>query len=247
MKRLLLAALLLSACAPAAVRTASPAFQASFSEGGVLWNEGGKVTLARFPAFRKASVNLPAPATAVGWQTANQSTVPWVALGGLGLLVTADGRPVTVQVGPVVAMSSGLLYRQDGSAVAYDGVGSGSGLLGAPDAVVTGGDGHDYAVQDGKLYRLEGGRQTLLSSAAQPYLYAEPSGAGTANAPTVVTQSGRYTLTGAVLERRDGAGVLLASLPHPAGLVGAVGSLIVTVQPGGQLRFFAPDLKELTP
>jgi hypothetical protein len=246
-KRLLLAALLLSACAPAVVRTAPPAFQASFSEGGVLWQEGGKVTLARFPVFRKVPVGLPSPATAVGWQRTAQMVTPWVALGGLGLLVTADGRPATVQAGPVVAMSSTQAYRQDGSAVGYDAQVGVSGLLGAPDAVVTGGDGLDYAVQDGKLYRLENGRQTLLTSAAQPYLYAEPGGAGTANAPTAVTQSGRYTLTGTVLERRDGAGALLASLPHPAGLVGAVGSLIVTVQPGGVLRVFAPDLRELKP
>ena len=245
---LTLAVLLLTACAPATVRTAAPtALQASFSESGVLWTEGGKVTLARFPAFRKVSVNLPAPASAVGWQTVRGNNTPWVALGSLGLLVTADARPVTVQVGPVVAMSSALLYRQDGSAVSYDGGAAGSGLLGAPDAVVTGGDSQDYAVQDGKLYRLDGAKQTLLSGAAQPYLYTEPSGAGTANAPTVVTQSGRYTLTGTVLERRDGAGVLLTSLPHSAGLLGAVGSLIVTVQPGGTLRFFAPDLKELKP
>ena len=41
--------------------------------------------------------------------------------------------------------------------------------------------------------------------------------------------------------------MLLASLAHGAGVVGAVGSVIVTVQPGGTLRVFAPELRELTP
>ena len=63
----------------------------------------------------------------------------------------------------------------------------------------------------------------------------------------MATLDGRYTLTGTALERRDAAGVLLASLPHPAGLLGQVGSLIVTVQPGGMLRFFGPELRELKP
>ena len=258
MKRIVVMALLLSACAPAAVKTvgtgpaAPAALQASFSSDGVIWNEGGRVTLARFPGFQKVAVRVPAGATAVGWQSAggpslNRVNTPWVALTGLGLIVTADARPVSVQVGRMVALSSALVYRQDGSAVGYDGGPAGSGLLGTPEAVVTGGDGLEYALQNGKLYRLGSGGQVLLSGAAQPFLYATPSGAATANAPTVATLDGRYTLTGTALERRDAAGVLLASVPHPAGLLGQVGSLIVTVQPGGMLRFFGPELRELRP
>ena len=262
MKRLLLMALLLSACAPAAVKpvgtnpAASATLQASFSSDGVIWNEGGRVTLARFPGFQKLAVRVPAGATAVGWQSVGAQTVggqslnrlntPWVALAGLGLIVTADARPVSVQVGRTVVLSSALVYRQDGSAVGYDGS-AGTGLLGIPEAVVTGGDGLEYALQGGKLYRLGSGGQVLLSAAAQPFLYATATGAATANAPTLSTLDGRYTLTGTALERRDAAGVLLASVPHPAGLLGQVGSLIVTVQPGGTLRFFGPELRELRP
>ena len=197
--------------------------------------------------FQKVSVRVPAGATAVGWQSVNRVNMPWVALAGLGLIVTADARPASVQVGRTAVLSSALVYRQDGSAVGYDGGPAGSGLLGTPEAVVTGGDGLEYALQNGKLYRLGSGGQVLLSGAAQPFLYATATGAATANAPTVVTLDGRYTLTGTALERRDAAGVLLASVPHPAGLLGQVGSLIVTVQPGGMLRFFGPELRELKP
>ena len=220
--------------------------QASFSSAGLLWSEGGKVTLARAPAFQKVAVTVPAGVTAVGWQVVGSERTPWAALGPLGLLLTADGRPVTVQAGRVVALSSTRAYREDGSTAGYDGV-PGAGLLGTPDAVVTGGDGADYAVQGGNLYRLGNGAQTLVSGAAQRYLYADLTGAATANAPTAVTPDGRYTLTGTVLERRDAAGVLLAAHAHPAGLIGVVGNLIVTLQLGGILRFFAPDLKELRP
>ena len=258
MKRILLTALLLSACAPVAVQIAGvkpigtdPAapttIQASFSGDGVIWTEGGRVTLARFPGFQKVSVRVPAGATAVGWQSVNRVNTPWVALAGLGLIVTADARPVSVQVGRTVALSAAFVYRQDGSAVGYDGGPASTRLLGTPEAVVTGGDSLEYAIQGGKLYRLGSGGQVLLSGAAQPYLYAIVSGAATANAPTVFTLDGRYTLTGTALERRDAAGVLLASAPHPAGLLGQVGNLIVTVQPGGILRFFGPELRELQP
>jgi hypothetical protein len=248
----LAAALLLSACAPAAVRsTQEPPFQASFSESGVLWLEKGAVTLARAPGFHKVVVNLPQAATAVGWQQTDTVSIPWVALGNLGLIVTADARPVSVQVGRAALLSKTRVYRQDGTTVGYDGSGAGSGLLGEPDAVVTGGDGLEYAVQGGKLYRLGGDSQLpnsgqlLLSSAARPLLYATPSGAETANVPTAVTLAGRYQLTGTALERRDAAGVLVSSLPHPAGLIGVVGGEIVTLQPGGRLRFFGPELREL--
>ncbi|GGJ73426.1 hypothetical protein [Deinococcus aquiradiocola] len=250
---LVAAALLLAGCTPtvsparpSTVRPGAPALQASFSESGVLWLEGGRVTLARAPAYRRVSVPLQAQATAVGWQTANRTDTPWVALGAVGVLVTADARPVVLQAGRVVALTATRAYREDGSTVSYDGT-PGAGLLGTPDATVTGGDGLEYATQAGKLYRVDSGGQTLLSTAALPYLYATPGGAATSNAPTAVTASGSYTLTGTALERRDAAGVLLASVPHPPGVVGAVGPLIVTLQPGGTLRFFAPELRELTP
>ncbi len=181
MKRILLTALLLSACAPVAVQIAGvksigtdPAapttIQASFSGDGVIWTEGGRVTLARFPGFQKVSVRVPAGATAVGWQSVNRVNTPWVALAGLGLIVTADARPVSVQVGRTVALSAAFVYRQDGSAVDYDGGPASTRLLGTPEAVVTGGDSLEYAIQGGKLYRLGSGGQVLLSGAAQTYL-----------------------------------------------------------------------------
>jgi len=248
-KRLAALAFLLAACAPAAVRPVPAAdLQASFSGQGVIWAEGGRVTLARAPLFQRVALRVPSGVTAVGWQVTPSGTTvsPWVAVGGLGLLLTADGRPVTLQAGRVVALSGTRAYREDGSTYSYDGL-PGAGLLGTPGAVVTGGDGLDYAVQQGNLYRLDSGGQTLLSGAAQRYLYATPTGAATANAPTVVTLDGRYTLTGTALEWRDASGLLLASLPHPSGLIGVVGNVIVTLQPGGALRFFAPDLRELHP
>ncbi|WP_425145953.1 hypothetical protein [Deinococcus sp.] len=253
MNRLILAAgLLLCACAPALQRSTPAAFQASFSPAGVIWLDGGQVTLARYPAFQQTGVKLPAPAAAVAWQPGSDgSSMPWAALTSAGLLLSADGRPVSVAVGRVVALSSTRVYREDGSATGYDGS-LAAGLLGAPDAVVTGGDGLDYALQGSKLYRLDSGGPTLLTSAALPVLYATPGngeygGVGTANAPTVTTATGRYTLTGSALERRDAAGVLLASVPHGAGLVGTVGTLIVTVEPGGRLKVFGPDLRALGP
>ena len=257
MKRLaLISALLLSACAPVvqgatgAQTTPKPALQASFSPAGVIWLEGGQVWVARSPGFQKMNVRLPAPAAAVAWQTGTNDFTPWAALTSAGLIVTADGRPVSVPVGRVVAMSSSRVYREDGSAVGFDGSAA-TGLLGAPDTAITGSDGLDYALQGTRLYRLDGSAApTLLTTAAAPFLYASPvgefGGIGSANAPTLVTNTGRYTLTGTALERRDASGVLLASLPHGAGVVGAVGSVIVTVQPGGTVRVFAPELRELT-
>lgn len=259
-RALLAAALLFTACAPATTRVTPPTLQASFSAQGVIWTEGSRVTLARAPLFQMVVPRVPAGVTAVGWQAASLSSggaaTPWVGVGGLGLLLTADGRPVTLQAGRVVALSGTRAYREDGSTYSYDGV-PGAGLLGTPDAVVTGGDGSEYAVQAGNLYRLGSsgqtvgsqtvGSQTLLSGAAQRYLYATPTGAATANAPTVVTLDGRYTLTGTALEWRDASGLLLGSLPHPPGLIGVVGGVLVTLQPGGDLRFFAPDLRELHP
>ncbi|ULH15321.1 hypothetical protein MF271_15455 [Deinococcus sp. KNUC1210] len=262
MKRLLVAAsLLLGACAPvmqgdtSVQRAPKPALQASFSPAGVIWLEGGQVWLARSPGFQKVNLRLPGPASAVAWQAVTNDFTPWAALTAAGLIVTADARPVSVPVGRVVAMSSSRVYREDGSAVGFDGsaaaVGS-AGLLGAPDTVLTGSDGLDYALQGSRLYRVDGSAApTLLTTGAAPFLYAaaagEFGGVGTANAPTLVTSTGRYVLTGAALERRDAAGALLASVPHGAGVLGAVGSLIVTVQPGGKLRVFAPELRELTP
>ncbi|MFC4454950.1 hypothetical protein [Deinococcus sonorensis] len=243
MKRLaLLAGLLLSACAPTLQQApASLALQAAFSSDGVVWSEGGQAHVARAPTFQASTVRLPAPATAVSWQ----GGVPWVAVPRLNALLSADGRPVTLPVGRVVALSGTRVYRQDGSAVTYAGAAT-EGLIGAPGAVLTGPDGLDYAVQQGRLYRVSGG-PVLLSAAARPFLYATLTGAATANAPTLQTQDGLYTLSGEALERRDLTGALLARVSHAPGLIGAVGATIVTVSAGGLLRFFAPDLRELKP
>ncbi len=264
----LLLAGLLAGCAPAAFRqsaapavprTATPAqptqarptlsagLQASFSEGGVIWLEGGRVTLARAPGFRLQAVALPGPASAVAWQ----GGLPWVALGGLGLLVSADGRPLSVPVGRVVALSATRAYRQDGSAVSVSPAGAvtpAGGVPGTPSAVLTGGDGLDYAEANGALYRVTGlGEAQLLDESPGPLLSLTPQGAVSARLPGVQTLGGLYRLTGTALERLDGSGRLLASAPHPPGQVGVVSGMIVTVSAGGRLRVFAPDLRELRP
>ena len=265
MKRLLPGLLLtglLAACAPlmqgggategSAAPAGPPALQASFSPAGVIWLEGGQVTLARAPDFQKLSVRLPGSAAAVAWQRSGDTYTPWAALKSAGLILTADARPRSVPVGRVAALSRGRVYREDGSAVNYDGTPADSGLLGAPDAVQTGSDDLEYARQGSRLYRLDSGGPALLSSAARPFLSAaalagggEFGGVESTLTPTLFTPAGRYTLTGTALERRDAAGVLRASVAHGPGVVGAVGSVIVTVGVGGALRVFAPELREV--
>ena len=131
--------------------------------------------------------------------------VAWGALPDAGIIVTLDGPPETRVVGRAVRLSHQRIYRQDGSAVNYGG-GAAGGVLGFPQAVLTGGDGEEYALVGGDLER-PGNPPTLLSAGAQAYLYRLPGrGAATSNVPTVQTDQGLYRLTGAQLERLDARG-----------------------------------------
>ena len=239
---------LLTACAPAQTqsqrapaRSALP-FQADFSDAGVTWVSGGQAYVARAPSFRVQPAPLPTPAVAAAWV----GNVAWGALPDAGLIVTLDGPPDSRVVGRAVRLSRQRVYLQDGSAVNYGG-GAADGVLGFPQAVLTGGDGEEYALVGGSLYR-PGRPPTLLSGGAQPYLYRLPGrGAATSNVPTVQTDQGLYRLTGTHLERTNASGQPLISLPHGPGLIGVVGGRVVTLGAGGSIRVFLSDLREVRP
>ena len=251
MKRRLAACLLvsLSACAPiqnnqtAAPRTpVSLPFQADFSDAGVAWVSAGQAYVARAPSFKVLLSPLPTPAYAAAWV----GNVAWGALPGPGLIVTLDGPPESQVVGRAVRLSQTLIYRQDGTTLDY-GAGQGPDLPAAPSAVLTGGDGRDYALVGGSLYQ-PGSPATLLSENAQAYLYRLPGrGAATSNLPSVQTGAGLYQLTGKALQRLDGTGQVVASVPHGTGLIGEVGGRIVTLSSAGQIRVFVADLREVQP
>ncbi len=258
MKRLALTLLglsglgLLGACAPGPAQytrsqhtQAAPGtlpFQADFSDAGVTWVSGGKAYVARAPSLRAQLAPLPTPAVAAAWV----GNVAWGALPDAGIIVTLDGPPETRVVGRAVRLSSQRIYRQDGSAVNYGG-GAASGVLGFPQAVLTGGDGEEYALVGGDLER-PGNPPSLLSAGAQAYLYRLPGrGAATSNVPTVQTDQGLYRLTGTQLERLDAAGRTVTGLPHGPGLIGVVGGRVVTLSAGGSLRVFLGDLREVRP
>ncbi|WP_237724807.1 hypothetical protein [Deinococcus alpinitundrae] len=263
MKRLALTLLglsslgLLGACAPAPTqRTQSqriqtpPAraalnslpFQADFSDAGVTWVSSGQAYVARAPSLRVQPAPLPTPAVAAAWV----GSVAWGALPDAGLIVTLDGPPETRVVGRAVRLSSQRIYRQDGSAVNYGG-GAAGGVLGFPQAVLTGGDGEEYALVGGDLER-PGSPPTVLSAGAQAYLYRLPGrGAATSNVPTVQTDQGLYRLSGTQLERLDAAGRTVTGLPHGPGLIGVVGGRIVTLSADGRIRVFLSDLREVRP
>lgn len=254
----LLGATLLGACAPAPARTAgsaaagtpglqvaaeveadASAFRAAFSDLGVAWVAAGRACVARAPEYRVTCPKLP-PVVDVAWDGLDV----WAAVPSLAQVVTVDRAPRNVNVGRVVRLSAVAAYREDGSAVSYAGAAR-PGVLGAPSAALTGGDGVDYARVRGTLVRVPDG--VLLRGAAGPYLVVTPGGAEAAEAPEVVTATGRYRLAGGVLDWRDGAGVVRARVPHGPGRVGRVGQEIVTVSAAGAVRRFTPDLSaELT-
>ncbi|AWN23299.1 hypothetical protein DKM44_08705 [Deinococcus irradiatisoli] len=245
---------LLVACAPAptgrAPVSASPApalpFQADFSDAGVTWVAGGKAYVARAPNLRPLLSPLPTPAVAAAWV----GNVAWGALPGPGIIVTLDGPPETRVVGRVIRLSRQRLYLQDGSVLTYTGTPAGS-VPGTPDMVLTGGDGEDYALVGGELYR-PGQPPTRLTPARLPagsgFLYRLPGrGAAVAERPSVQTDQGLYQLSGRALERLGSGGEVIASLPHGPGLIGEVGGRLVTLSAEGQLRVFTPDLREVRP
>lgn len=235
--------LLLAACAPTtssgtATRTTPtvPAFDAAFSPDGVAWIEAGRACVARAPSYRPVCPRLPGPAVAVAWNDGDA----WVALPGAGILLTLDRAARSVPVGRVVALSSTRAYREDGTAVTYGGQPA-RGVAGAPTAVVTGGDGEDYALVAGTLRRVADG--AVVETRPLPFLAATPGGAATFTLPTAATRVDRFRLTGEALQRLDASGRVLASVPHGPGRVGLVGADVVTVAPGGAVRVFGTGLE----
>ena len=243
MRRLLpSASLLLAACAPTATSPlpAAPAFQAAFSREGVAWMEAGQACVARAPSYRPVCPKLPGRTVGVAWNGGDA----WAGLPGAGLLVTLDRAARSVPAGRVVALSSTRAYREDGSAVNYAGQPV-QGVPGAPTAVLTGGDGQDYALLAGTLRRVQGGQ--LVEAAAGPQLSVTPSGVQSANVAQVVTDTATYRLTGTELQRLDPVGRVVASVPHGPGQVGLIGGDVVTVAPGGSVRAFGLDLRPVSP
>ena len=253
----LLAIGLLCACAPGQTgRTASSSaqsslpFQADFTDAGVTWVANGQAYVARAPGLKPQLSPLPSVAVSAAWV----GNVAWGALPGPGLIVTLDGSPQTQNVGRVARLTHSRIYRQDGTAQSYGADeksgGEAGGVLGFPDAAITGGDGGEYVRVGPDLYQPGAGASSSasrLSSGALPYLYALPRrGAATANLPTVQADSGSlYRLTGSALERLDGTGRVLASVAHGPGLIGVVGGRVVTLSAAGQIRVFLVDLREV--
>lgn len=230
---------LLPACAPAYTAPAGEgAFRAAFSSAGVAWVSGGQACVARVPDYRPVCPRL-SRAVDVAWNGGDA----WAAVPGAGLAVTLDRAARSVPAGAVAALSGALIYRQDGSALNYEGAAAGQ-VAGGPSAAVTGGDGADYVVLAGQLRR--GG--AVVEPAAQAYLYATARGAATAAVPTAVGASGDlYRIQGGQLLRTDAAGGVLARTPHGPGRVGAVGQDIVTVSASGEIRRYTQALTPLIP
>lgn len=249
-----LLAALLTACAPAQQsQRAAPLrvtplqatpFQADFTDAGVTWVAGGKAYVARAPDLKPMLSPLPVPAVAAAW-VGNKA---WGALPAAGLVITLDGPPEQAVVGRAWKLSHTRVYLQDGTALSYSG-GTMGGVNGPPSAVVTGGDGQDYALVGHDLYQsgqppvLLGGNVTAASG--ESYLYATTLGAASSNLPTVQAEGSLYRLTGSQLQRLDGSGRVLAQVPHGPGLLGLVGGQVVTLSEGGQIRRFSATLQEL--
>lgn len=240
-----LSALLLAACAPTTTGTRptptpDDGLKAAFSEQGVVWVSGGRACVARVPEYVPVCPRLPRVVD-VAWNGPDA----WAAVPGLGQLVTLDGAARSVPVGRVVALSATRAYREDGSAVTFAGQPA-RGLPFAPLAVVTGGNGEDYARVPGRagtqLLRVSDG--AVLEAQAGPELLALPAGARSATEPQVVTPFGSFVLANGRLERRDGAGRVLFAAPHEPGRVGLVGQDVVTVGDAGRVRRFTADLQQ---
>ncbi|AFZ65796.1 hypothetical protein [Deinococcus peraridilitoris] len=238
--------LLLSACAPRTVGTVTvarpDAFSAAFSPRGVLWVTGGTAFLARAPQFRVEKLATPVPVADVAWHDGDA----WAALPSVALVVRLTGTGGSLQAGVAVKLSESRIYREDGTALTYSGE-STAGLTGAPDAVVTGGDGLDYALQGERLYRI--GRERSLVGASQggPFLTPSPGGVLVSSVPSAVTRDFTYQLHDGQLLRQDASRTVRGAVPHLPGRVGLVGDLVVTVTREGQVRVFRYDLTEVKP
>ncbi|MFC5847342.1 hypothetical protein [Deinococcus petrolearius] len=230
---------LLPACAPAyTAPSGDAAFRAAFSSAGVAWVSGGRACVARAPEYLPVCPRL-GRAVDVAWNGGDA----WAAVPGAGLAVTLDRAARSVTAGAVAALSGALIYRQDGSALTYEGAAAGQ-VAGGPSAAVTGGDGADYVVLAGQLRRSG----AVVEAAAQAHLYATATGAATAAVPTASGSAGdTYRLRGGQLERADASGQVTARTPHGPGRVGVVGEDVVTVSASGELRRYTQALVPLAP
>ncbi|MBZ9712753.1 hypothetical protein [Deinococcus multiflagellatus] len=235
MRFLLPLALLLTACVPtlSSAPTTWP-FRAAFSDLGVAWVSGGRACVARAPSFERSCPALPG-AVDVAWAQGDA----WAAVPERGLAVTLDRAPRTVNVGRVVALSASRAYREDGSAVDYDGRAA-PGVRGAPQAALTSLQGEDFVLLGGQVVRVPG---AATGQGPASYLALGPGGVTGTAQPQVQTPGGTYRLTGQALVRLDAAGQVRAQVPHGAGRIGTVGALVVTVSPDGQLRLFDASLQ----
>lgn len=231
--------LLLAGCAPR-VTAGAGNFNAAFSERGVIWVSNGAAFIAPAPQFTPQRLNVPAAVADVAWHDGDA----YVALPSAGWVQRVTGTGGVIQAGVAVKLSASRIYREDGSALTYDGAPE-NGLLGAPDAVVTGGDGQDYALQGGRLYRVGPNRVLVNGGAGGPYLVRTPSEVLVSPVPVAVTADFTYRLTNGTLQRLDATGSVRAELPHPPGLVGVAGDRVVTVTREGQTRVFRYDLTEV--
>lgn len=232
--------LALAGCAPAAAG-ASVGLAAAFDEAGAVWIADGRAYLARAPRFAPEALPVPTPPTDVAWSGGDA----WVAFRTPGWVQRVTGRGGVVRVGAVTHLSASRAYREDGSAVAYDGTAA-NGVTGPIDDAVTGGDGRDYVRQAGRLWRVDPAR-SLAEERPRAFLAATAAGAVTVDAPTVFlpNDAGAYRLAGGRLERLDAAGGVVSSVPHPPGLVGLGGDRVLTVSREGGLRVFRYDLTEV--
>ncbi|NTY00099.1 hypothetical protein [Deinococcus sp. JMULE3] len=229
-----LLSVLLGACAPTVTTSAPGTLRAAFSDAGVAWTVGGRACVARAPSFQVSCPALPGVVD-VAWNDGQA----WAGVPSLGAVVTLDGAARSVSVGRVAVLSARRVYRENGSAVDYAG-GAAGGVLGSPSAALTGGDGLEYLLLDGRVVRVQDG--ATLSGAGFTLLNVRPDGVAGGTRPEVVTATGTYRLTGTHLERVDVSGVVRARVPHGPGRLGVVGAWLVTVAPSGEVRVFGPEL-----
>ncbi|THF85791.1 hypothetical protein E7T09_14755 [Deinococcus sp. KSM4-11] len=241
MRFLLLVALgagVLVACAPTMGPTASAGstFRAAFSDQGVAFVTAGRACVARAPSYQTVCPRLPA-AVDVAWNGGDA----WAAVPSLGVVVTLDRAARSVNVGRVVALSATRAYREDGSAVSYGGTPVG-GVTGAPTLALTGGNGADYVLLAGSLVTVPGGAK--LEGASGTFLVSTLTGARASMVPATESVGGTYQLSGGRLERLDLTGHVVASVPHPEGRIGVVGTEVVTVTADGMVRVYSETLAD---
>lgn len=236
--------LILAGCAPSASNSGAASgrgpVRAAFSNVGVIWTQGGGAFLALAPDFRPQGV-VPNGVVDVAWAAGDA----WIASSLSGVVRKVTGRPDSVRAGRVVRLSASRIYREDGSALTYGGENAG-GVVGSPSAALTGGDGFDYVLQDGRLLRVGSTAAVVDAAARGAFLARTPVGAVATLFPTVFGGGGAYRLANGLLQRLDEAGAVRGSVPHEGGAVGIVAEFVVTIGESGRLRVFRYDLSEVS-